>query len=204
MKSWLLARGVSHALGTESSIYYDRGELAIRATCRRGCVSKLGVLADLQTPAQSQQFPSLCPNITVTVKPPPDVSPHESTSASSPTPSGPCSNRSGSPSPQSPGHRSGCVQLTVRVKTLQQHGLTVLIALLGVVLLGFTVLLLFKAASVWGRKRPRNQRYKTVSRYFPFSYEKQVAEVVIPEVGMPKSGSAERQVLLNASDEDEL
>lgn len=79
-----------------------------------------------------------------------------------------------------------------------------LIALLGVVLLGFVLLLVSKMVSSWMRRRPKNQRYKTVSKYFPFSYEKQAAEVIIPAVGMPKSGAAERQVLLDASDEDEL
>lgn len=72
------------------------------------------------------------------------------------------------------------------------------------VLLGFVLLLLFKVFSTWRTRRPRNQKYKSVSRYFPFSYEKQATEVVIPAVGMPKTGAAERQVLLNASDEDEL
>ena len=79
-----------------------------------------------------------------------------------------------------------------------------LIVLLGVVLLGFLLLLVFKTMSSWARRRPRNQKYKSVSRYFPFSYDKQTtAAIIIPEVGMPKSGAAEREVLL-ASDEDEL
>lgn len=79
-----------------------------------------------------------------------------------------------------------------------------LISLLGVVLLGFILLLVVKVTSSWLRRKPRNQRYKSVSKYFPFSYEKQASDVVIPEVGVPKSGAAERQVLLDASDEDEL
>ena len=79
-----------------------------------------------------------------------------------------------------------------------------LIVLLGVVLLGFILLFVFKVVAAWRRRSPKNQRYKSVSRYFPFSYEKQAVEVVVPALGMPKSGLAERQVLLNESDEDEL
>lgn len=93
------------------------------------------------------------------------------------------------------------------LRTLHHHqtGLTVLIALLAVVLLAFLILLVYKLMLSWRRRRPRNQRYKTVSRYFPFSYEKQATEVIIPEVGVPRGGGgAERQVLLDASDEDEL
>lgn len=97
-----------------------------------------------------------------------------------------------------------CIDHTIR--TLHQHrkGLTVLVVLLGVVLLGFLLLLVFKTMSAWARRRPRNQKYKSISRYFPFSYDKQTtAAIIIPEMGMPKSGAAEREVLL-ASDEDEL
>ena len=93
---------------------------------------------------------------------------------------------------------------TLRTLHHHQKGLMALIALLGVVLLGFLALLLYKVVFAWSRRRPKNQKYKSVSRYFPFSYEKRATEIVIPEVGMPKTGAAERQVLLDNSDEDEL
>lgn len=93
------------------------------------------------------------------------------------------------------------------IRTLAQHrkGLTVLIAVFGTMLLGVAAFLAFKVLSAWSRRRsPKHHRYKTVSRHFPFSYEKQSTEVVIPEMGLPKSRAAEIQVLLNESDEDEL
>jgi hypothetical protein len=97
-----------------------------------------------------------------------------------------------------------CVDHTIQSLHRHRQGLTVLLVLLGLVLLGFVLLLLFKVLSTWKSRRPRNHKYKSVSRYFPFSYGKQTTEVVIPSVGMPKSGAAEREVLLNDSDEDEL
>lgn len=93
---------------------------------------------------------------------------------------------------------------TLRTLHRHQKGLTALLVLLGVVLLGFVLLLAFKVLSTWSRRPPRNHKYKSVSRYFPFSYDKQATEVIMPAVGMPKTGAAERQVLLNESDEDEL
>lgn len=97
-----------------------------------------------------------------------------------------------------------CMDHTLRTLRSHRTGLTVLMVLMGVVFVGFVTLLLFKVFSTWRNRSPKNQRYKSVSRYFPFAYEKQSTEVIIPAVGMPKTGAAERQVLLNDSDEDEL
>lgn len=97
-----------------------------------------------------------------------------------------------------------CAKHTLRTLESHQKGLMVLTVLLGIILFCFFTFLVFKALLAWRRRKPKNQRYKSVSRYFPFSYEKQATEVVIPEVGMPREGHAERQVLLNESDEDEL
>ena len=51
-----------------------------------------------------------------------------------------------------------------------------------------------------------------MSKFFPFSYGEQLdadggsdgVSVAIPEYGLPKSGRAEREMLLNDSDEDEI
>lgn len=94
------------------------------------------------------------------------------------------------------------------VSSFQRHSRSLLIlsVLLGIVLLGFFVLLLWKAAVMWSRSRPRkHEKYKSVSRYFPFSYKKDSnVNVALPELGMPKGMGAERQVLLEDSEDDEL
>ena len=62
------------------------------------------------------------------------------------------------------------------------------------------------------RRRRQRARYKSVSKFFPFSYGEQLdadggsdgVSVAIPEYGLPKSGRAEREMLLNDSDEDEI
>ena len=49
-----------------------------------------------------------------------------------------------------------------------------------------------------------------MSKFFPFSYGQQLDSgtngggIAIPEYGLPKSGRAEREMLLNESDEDEI
>ena len=53
--------------------------------------------------------------------------------------------------------------------------------------------------------RKKQARYKSVSKFFPFSYGQDASNgVAIPEYGLPKTGAAEREILLNDSDEDEL
>ena len=59
--------------------------------------------------------------------------------------------------------------------------------------------------------RKRRAKYKSVSKFFPFSYGQQLDDgsgegvnVAIPEYGLPKSGRAETEMLLNESDEDEI
>ncbi len=93
------------------------------------------------------------------------------------------------------------------VKKLQKHsrGLLVLTVLLGLVLLGLVVVLMWKAAVAWSHSRPKkHQKYKSVSKYFPFTH-KDSNVVALPEFGMPKGVGAERQILLEGSDdEDEL
>ena len=82
--------------------------------------------------------------------------------------------------------------------------LVVLVILLGVVLLGFAVLLLWKVLAKLCKRKPKQLKYKSVSKYFPFSYKQDLVNVVLPELGMPKGGGAERQILLNGSDDDEF
>lgn len=55
-------------------------------------------------------------------------------------------------------------------------------------------------------KRRKRSRYKRVSKFFPFSYGKDVGEeaVALPELGPPKTMAAERETLLNDSDEDSI
>ena len=90
------------------------------------------------------------------------------------------------------------------------HGSTLmlLIVLLSVVL---CVALLVGAwrlcvATRNGCGRKKQARYKSVSKFFPFSYGHADAgnSVAIPEYGLPKNRAAEREILLNDSDEDEL
>lgn len=163
----------------------------------------------LINPVQTQTFTSLCQDIedlplsqAPTIPPPtPPPLPPPQHNSSHPTAATPCPSSNAT---RSQDDGNSCVSHTVR--TLSQHrtGLLALLILLGIILLGFFLLLLFKVQATCRKRRPKNQRYKSVSRYFPFSYEKKGTEVVIPEVGMPKNGAAERQVLLNDSEEDEL
>ena len=92
------------------------------------------------------------------------------------------------------------------VKKLQKHkqSLLILTVLLGVVLVGFLLFLLWKAIVAWSRSRPKkHQSYKSVSHYFPFSHKDYSGDVAMPELGMPKGMGAERKVLLGESDEDD-
>ncbi len=222
MKKWLLERGIQHGVTVEQSdLIYNQGQLyfyyyyyyyyfasGLRSYKTSPLTSLCGGIQDLEE-ADNPSSPPLQKDIGS--DPTSDPS-HEQQDTGAPSP-----NEQGSdelPSakstdcPPSNGTTSpggvSCVNHTL--KTLRGHrtGLTVLVVMLGVILLGFILLFLVKVKSAWGRHRPRNQRYKSVSKYFPFSYEKQATEVVIPAVGMPKGGATERQVLLNDSDEDEL
>ena len=65
-----------------------------------------------------------------------------------------------------------------------------------------------RLCSANGRHGRRGTRYKSVSKFFPFSYGQHLdgssEGVAIPEYGLPKTGQAEREMLLNESDEDEI
>ncbi len=126
----------------------------------------------------------------------------DATSPPQPCKSSPDSETSNSSSSNQP---SKCSVNSVHI-TLRQHstGLVVLAVLLCGVLMGCIVLLLLKGVYSLRQRRTKHHRYKSVSRYFPFTYGKQTTDVIIPELGPPKSGLAERETLLNESDEDEL
>lgn len=217
VKAWLSSRNIKPDSDLDQvSKYYHRGE----------CGSSLQALSltilhahthahtsDLQRPALVQPWDSLCHH-TITTESPvagdgPSIDvPHDSDQNKGlPEQSSTIKHHSNTTTTSKPcaPEADHCVVHSLN-KTLKQHrtGLVVLIALVCVVLLGFVLLLFSKLVSSWRRRHPKVQRYKTVSKYFPFSYEKKSTAVVIPEVGMPKSGAAERQVLLDASDEDEL
>ena len=90
------------------------------------------------------------------------------------------------------------------------HGstLTILIVLLSLVLFVAVMIVLWRLCSiVRGRccERKKQAKYKSVSKFFPFSYGQEASNgVAIPEYGLPKGRAAEREILLNDSDEDEL
>lgn len=156
---------------------------------------------DLVIPHEPREMDRLCPDVYVT---------YHTHPLSSPSPSAPASQNTQPPCPSNTVPASAqqdiaCARDEMK-RSLHRHSksLMVLTILLGVVLLGFVVLLLGKAVARWGQRRPKHQKYKSVSNYFPFSYKQDVTHVVIPELGMPKGGGAERQVLLDASDEDEF
>ncbi len=56
-------------------------------------------------------------------------------------------------------------------------------------------------------RRKRRSRYKKVSKFFPFSYGKEPQGddgMALPELGPPKIMGAERETLLNDSDDDSI
>lgn len=76
-----------------------------------------------------------------------------------------------------------------------------------IVLFGAVAVFTWKLCTRNGHNR-RRAKYKSVSKFFPFSYGQQLDcssdGVAIPEYGLPKTGQAEREMLLNESDEDEI
>ena len=91
------------------------------------------------------------------------------------------------------------------VIVMDSHGtVAILLVLAGLAATAVVVILSWK---IYNRLRNSNHnasRYKSVSKFFPFSYDKVEAGMALPEVGVPKTGAAEREVLLNYSDEEDL
>ena len=95
----------------------------------------------------------------------------------------------------------------ITVHTPHGNALTILIALLSLVLCVALLIVLWKVCVAVRERciRKKQARYKSVSKFFPFSYGQDASSgVAIPEYGLPKTGAAEREILLNDSDEDEL
>ena len=158
----------------------------------------------LRTPYKAKQIKTLCPLIHTNSD---DVTTTTPSTATSPPPmASPCLPRSSNRS-RSMDEEQLCVKQQVQ-QSLQRHStsLLALSVLLGVVLLGFLLLIVWKGAITWSRSRPKKyQKYKSVSKYFPFSHRQDSSvDVVLPELGMPKGMGAERQVLLGDSEDDEL
>ena len=89
------------------------------------------------------------------------------------------------------------------------HGntLTILIVLLSLVLFVALLIVAWRVCVATRERcaRKKQARYKSVSKFFPFSYGQDSSTgVAIPEYGLPKTRAAEREILLNDSDEDEL
>lgn len=95
----------------------------------------------------------------------------------------------------------------ITVQTPHGNTLTILIVLLSLVLCVALLIVLWRVCVAVRERciRKKQARYKSVSKFFPFSYGQDASNgVAIPEYGLPKTGAAEREILLNDSDEDEL
>ncbi len=86
--------------------------------------------------------------------------------------------------------------------------LIALVVLTSLVLVAMVALLWWRLCGCGCCKsRRKKARYKAVSKFFPFSYGKDPSRevgVALPEFGPPKAMAAERETLLNESDEDSL
>ena len=97
---------------------------------------------------------------------------------------------------------------SVTIHSPHSRTLTILIVVLSLVLFVVLLVVAWRLCSIarnhCGTKK--QARYKSVSKFFPFSYGQDTASngVAIPEYGLPKNSAAEREILLNDSDEDEL
>ena len=109
---------------------------------------------------------------------------------------------------------STCHQPPIPTNQLSLHvyhhhiGYSILIATACIVLVIIIAVSTCNICSERNRRR-RHAKYKSVSKFFPFSYGQHLDRdgsdgVAIPEYGLPKAGQAEREVLLNESDEDEI
>lgn len=85
-------------------------------------------------------------------------------------------------------------------------GVVVLLVAAVLIVLMALLLVAWKLCCVLIKRRRKRTRYKSVSKFFPFSYGKGEEEevVTIPEMGPPKGMAAEREKLLKESDEDEF
>ena len=124
----------------------------------------------------------------------------------------PCKSNSSTKSHDQPLH-APCPVLTIpppptiTIHTPHSNTLTILIVLLSLVLFVALLIVLWRVCAAVRERcaRKKQARYKSVSKFFPFSYGQESGSgVAIPEYGLPKNRAAEREILLNDSDEDEL
>lgn len=95
----------------------------------------------------------------------------------------------------------------ITIHTPHSNTLTILIVLLSLVLCVALLIVMWRVCAAVRERcaRKKQARYKSVSKFFPFSYGQDSSNgVAIPEYGLPKNRAAEREILLNDSDEDEL
>jgi hypothetical protein len=96
---------------------------------------------------------------------------------------------------------------TITVHAPHGNALTILIVLLSLVLCVALLIVLWRVCVAVKERciRRKQARYKSVSKFFPFTYGQDTSNgVAILEYGLPKNRAAEREILLNDSDEDEL
>ena len=101
---------------------------------------------------------------------------------------------------------------TLAHHTLHHHtGYVILVAISAVILITILIVFSWRLCSA-PILRKRRTKYKSVSKFIPLSYSQPNHDgrgeggggIAIPEFGLPKSGEAEREMLLNESDEDEI
>ena len=96
-------------------------------------------------------------------------------------------------------------QTIVHAVLVNSHtGLIVLLVVAMLIILMAVLLVAWKLCCCLIKRKRKRTRYKSVSKFFPFSYGRGEEVVTIPEMGPPKGISAEREKLLNESDEDEF
>ena len=143
---------------------------------------------------------SLPPSPTIRASPstggqkfPPEQDPSQTSSSS------PC------PQPLAPTCCSTPSQFSNHLHLSHPMGYVILTTIAAIVLLGVVIAFMCNVRSANSRNR-RRARYKSVSKFFPFAYGQQTdnSGIAIPEYGLPRTGQAERETLLNESDEDEI
>lgn len=97
-----------------------------------------------------------------------------------------------------------CSPTVVAVLVSNHSGYIALILVASLALVLVIAVFLWKGGVCRSGAR-KKARYKSVSKFFPFSYgQGEGSQVAMPELGLPKTMPAEREMLLNESDEDEL
>jgi hypothetical protein len=173
-------------------------------------------LPDLPTPTHftvpedsKQDHPEIKSVVTCSVPPAPIVTTPLAGDQNSPSKQAPpqTNNSSNCSLPPTP---TCCVNQNTYLLVHNNVGFGILITAVCVVLLAAIAVFIWHSnvCTRNGRHSRRGTRYKSVSKFFPFSYGQQLSGssegVAIPEYGLPKTGRAEREMLLDESEEDEI